>query len=248
MKRVAMLAVTLLLVCGTSWGGVNVQNGSFEEPILPDGGSQAYNHGDIAPGGWQVGHSWLAPDSGIESAAIARPTYPGTVPTDGDQLMKLGVTTETVVGEVRQWISEPLVANKVYTLECDFVRYGAVADGNAWWQELVIVFPDLTSIPEGFWEPVQQDPEPAKIWLPGTGQWDYWGGPNHDITLWTPGEWVRGSKSWNTADYPNIVGKYATVWIWGNLVGIDNVVLTPEPATMMLLGLGGLFLRKRRSA
>jgi hypothetical protein len=28
---------------------------------------------------------------------------------------------------------------------------------------------------------------------------------------------------------------------------IDNVVLTPEPATLLLLGLGGLMLRRKRS-
>jgi hypothetical protein len=42
------------------------------------------------------------------------------------------------------------------------------------------------------------------------------------------------------------VGNRANWWEgWKGQVQLDSVVLTPEPATMLMLGLGGLLLRKR---
>jgi hypothetical protein len=39
-----------------------------------------------------------------------------------------------------------------------------------------------------------------------------------------------------------------TIWAQWMFVGIDNISLTPEPASLSILALSGLFLRRRRMA
>jgi len=64
--------------------------------------------------------------------------------------------------------------------------------------------------------------------------------------------WQEYSLTLDTALYPDAVGQtgltvMAEVTTDSNRgLAFDNMSLTPEPATMMLLGLGGLLLRRRR--
>jgi hypothetical protein len=67
------------------------------------------------------------------------------------------------------------------------------------------------------------------IWIPITTEWAY-----YEATLTTPADayWIR--PCWANGDP-------------GKAVGIDNLNFIPEPMTIALLGLGGLFIRRRKA-
>jgi len=109
------------------------------------------------------------------------------------------------------------------------------------------------------------------VWEPGPGHGQVWlANPATPVTDWTAYRTVRsgdhyevfygvpGSGVWNSlGTYDAHPGSMASggefhIWVGGTIHGdecmweVDNVSVTPEPATLGLLSLGGLALLKRR--
>jgi hypothetical protein len=65
----------------------------------------------------------------------------------------------------------------------------------------------------------------------------YEGGVRNIMTTRTP----------TTANEADVIGFYADVRGTGTLGNADNLTIVPEPATLVLLGLGGLLLKRRKA-
>lgn len=99
-----------------------------------------------------------------------------------------------------------------------------------------------------------------QAYLSGPGGEATWLGPEPDpSTLWlslsvpiAESEWLVNSGSWESLleDVTSFGIETAYYNNWGpfEITGIDNVVLTPEPTTLLLFGLGSLALRKKHRA
>jgi hypothetical protein len=77
-----------------------------------------------------------------------------------------------------------------------------------------------------------------------------WAGGGHisntgDLNGAITSEWA--TYSWDyTIDAGADALKFVPLWGGGASVGYDNLSIVPEPATMVLLGLGGLLLRRKK--
>ncbi len=130
-------------------------------------------------------------------------------------------------GVLAQTLGETATASGHYQLDFDIVTQEIVGPGNASGDSL-------------------------KIWLQETTGWSLLGG---EQTVAHNNAAAIGEVTHHTVDFiwtgeTHIGAPLDLIFQRGagsaGYVLIDNVVLTPEPMTMALLGLGGLFLRRRK--
>jgi hypothetical protein len=76
--------------------------------------------------------------------------------------------------------------------------------------------------------------------VPADGVWGYFGDPFGAPAA--GGNWARGIQ----ARIGAVVDLYIVAADWSSAELVDTVTLVPEPMSMLLLGLGGLFLRRRK--
>ena len=217
MKFMKKLVFVLLVVIFASNAGANLlTNPGFELPELDDG---EWIEGTTPPAGWYYG-----PLSG--TAVFCNTVggiYNGAFPDaayEGEQLVDLyGHSVNGPVAEISQDVAVSVGAGETYTFTAHMLKPSwSTRNG------------DLT----------------LEI------SWD--GGSVSDFIRYNTVAWGEFSVVLDTDLEPSAVGAtQLTVSALSDVNGqiatdilVDGMVLTPEPATMMLLGLGGLLLRRRR--
>jgi hypothetical protein len=176
-------------------------------------------NGDFELGSGNVATSW----SGFNSSAGGwnnRETANNPIP--GNYLMAIGAAEGYGAGEYQDVAG---IAGVTYTLSAD-------ASLDAWWKNagyLKIEFYDA-----GGTDPVN---------MVGFAELSpHFAQPGYDTGLPWANYNISGLAPAGTVTVRAMLG----TWGEGGTARFDNAVLTPEPATLAILGLGGLLLRRRK--
>ncbi len=218
-KLVLTVAVATVIVLSASSGAAafTIVNPGFEDPVLAE---DDWTWLDV-PGWTQVGADgpgiWNTTESDFEPV----------VATEGQNVLYTENAPAGVANGVTQLLPDVFTANVDYTLTVDvgnswayyFAGYSVqlLAGGVVIAEDNDTLWPDY------------------KTWATSTVQYTY--DPAHSALVGQPLE-IRLLNLGLDKDNPP-----------GDIVGVefDNVILTPEPATLALLGLGALVLRRKRS-
>jgi len=216
-KTVLTVAAAMLVLSASAGAQIPIVNPGFEDPVLAEDG---WTWVDV-PGWTQVG-----PESmGVWNVTTA--DFDPVVAPEGENVAYTEYAPDGIVNGLSQILSETFAAGTDYTLTVDV--------GNSWayyWAGYnvqllaggsVIAKDDNTLWPD------------YMLWDTSTVQYNY---DVADAALVGQPLEIRLLNLGLDMDVasPSVVG-----------VEFDNVMLVPEPATLALLGLGGLLLRRKRS-
>jgi hypothetical protein len=137
-----------------------------------------------------------------------------------------------------------------YTISFDIRNY---QDGEDWWDPIPLEFFVLTGGGNGIgrgsgssdyaidggddgWYHVEKSLAELTV--------GWWNGTNWDLTSTIPWSIEVGGPGWPGTSVPAGNDAWTQIWLMDNL----KITMVPEPATMALLGLGGLALLRRKRA
>jgi len=215
----AIVAAAIFVLSTTAGAAlIPIVNPGFEDPLL---GENEYIWLDI-PGWTQVGGE----GAGVWNVTLG--DFDPVVAPEGQNVLYTENPPEGVANGVAQVLTETFAANTDYTLTAEV--------GNSWYYYyagysvqllaggIVIAEDNDTLWPD------------YKKWATSTVQYTY--DPADSALVGQPLE-IRLLNLGLDKDNPPA----------GSVVGVefDNVMLVPEPATLALLGLGALMLKRRRS-
>jgi hypothetical protein len=240
MREVVKSFVALLVVagiCSTVFAEYPLRDASFENIALQEGQTADYEAnggGNYWVGAWNVWPARQPKNLFVKNPASTEALQP----VGGDNYSLMTYEPGTSTGEPwnpeswqwgitemphnDDWDFSQCVANTVYTVEADV----AILNTSSQFAVQLLV----------------------QGWLaPG-------GGGQESLALVTEADyptlpvntWQHISLSFSTATRPDLVGWIPQIQFSGDDAAFDNIVMIPEPATMLLLSLGGLLIRRRR--
>lgn len=246
----SMLMMLVVLVVAVSAQAVFVPNGDFETMYKP--GSTTVTAG-ILDGQWSMG---VGPDCPIDGGDAFQYSD-GTIGTTANITGWIGY-------DVDAWITaggtyeRPLVGNYQGNISLKEGSYVFGSNGGGWGNPnggLITSDASLGSLTSGVYT--------LSVMVYGVG-----GGahpvvldlllngvalvPDSSIVPVLTDQWQELSKTYDLTGNAGILGQDMTIALGvdrgsvGPQTRFDNVTLVPEPATMLLLGLGGLSLIRRR--
>ena len=234
MKKLLILSVVLFVCCGLSMAlPITVANHSFEAQVLDDGAGIGGVNPGITSWDWYQGNfidlrnPWSVESGNVESNG--GPTFV----SDGQNAIR-------AQGWAGQWyrigqdLGATIQANTDYTITAD------------------VFVPTADSYPGGDWFTMNLRTSADVLLAEFDHQWGFTGGSGAINKYmadngYAPGEWFTVDMTWNSGEVAT--GEGLRIELGGSGTWTDNVHVSavPEPATMVLLSLGGLLLRYRKT-